>query len=101
GANVDGPAGAVCGGGVVLDARPPRTVRAHKRVAMLEALRVGDAAAVVHALAEERAPESFDKAALASRFPVDAAELAAAAAKLSKTELKTLGEGVWILRSAL
>ena len=101
GANVDGPAGAVCGGGVVLDARPPRTVRAHKRAALLEAIRAADPAAAVLALAQERAPESLAKTMFASRFAIEAPLLAEAATRLSKTELKTIGEGVWVVRTAL
>jgi selenocysteine-specific elongation factor len=101
GANVDGPAGAVCGGGVVLDARPPKTVRAHKRAALLDAVRSGDASAAVLALAKERAPESFAKRAFASRFAIDGGDMTAAAGKLAKTELKTIAEGVWVTRAAL
>ena len=43
GARVDGPAGAVIGGGVVLDAHPPRTIRAAKRAVLLGALNDEDA----------------------------------------------------------
>jgi selenocysteine-specific elongation factor len=101
GANVDGPAGAVCGGGVVLDARPARSIRAHKRMGLLEALHRGDASEVVVALARERAPESVSRASFASRFTIDVTSLSEVAQRLAKTELKTIGEGVWVSRSAL
>jgi len=101
GANIDGPAGAVCGGGIVLDAHPPRTVRAHKRLEFLEALRASDVALAARTLAEECAPESMRKSSFASRFAIDARALAEAASKLAKTDLKNVGEGAWVTRSSL
>ncbi len=100
GPNVDGPAGAVCGGGVVLDVHPPRTVRAHKREALLGALHDGDATAAVLALALERAPEAMRKSEFASRFSIDTAAMAEAASRLAKTELKNVGEGAWVERAS-
>jgi selenocysteine-specific elongation factor len=101
GANVDGPAGAVCGGGVVLDARPPKTVRVHKRLELLQALQEGDSSRAMLALTRECAPESLPKTALVSRFAIDSINLSEAGKKLSQTELQIVGEGVWMVRSAL
>lgn len=101
GANVDGPAGAVSGGGVVLDAHPPRTVRAHKRQALLSALHEGDALSATRLLAAECAPKALRKLSFASRFVLDGAVLTEAASKLAKTELKSLGDGLWVERSSL
>jgi len=101
GANVDGPAGAVIGGGTVLDARPPRTIRAQKREALLAALHEADATAAARALAEECAPASLLRRELASRFAIDATALGDAASRLARSELVAIGEGVWTTRSAL
>lgn len=102
GAEVDGPAGAVCGGGVVLDARSSRTVRAHKRSELLSALRAGDAAASAIAMASEAAPRSVPMASLASRFCIEAARLIEAArALVGAGTLAFAGDGAFVLRSAL
>jgi len=101
GANVEGPAGAVCGGGVILDAHPPRTIRAHKRHALLDALHLGDATSAARLLAEEQAPGSLRRADFGGRFALEASTLTEAAAHLAKTELKSIGDGVWVLRRAL
>jgi selenocysteine-specific elongation factor len=79
GAQVDGPAGAVIGGGEVLDARPPARVRAAKRVALLEAARLDAATDLVRALAAEASPRPLPRSALHSRFSVQADRLIEAA----------------------
>jgi selenocysteine-specific elongation factor len=101
GANVDGPSGAVCGGGVILDAHPPRTIRASKRRALLEALHLGDAGVAVRHLAEELAPGALRRVSLNGRLALDVAVLGEAASRLAKTDLKAIGDGVWVWRAAL
>lgn len=101
GANVDGPAGAVCGGGTVLDAHPPTTVRAQKRRGLLEALHAGEASRAVQSLAEESAPRAIHRARMTGRFAIDGATLSDAASSLAKKELKSVGDGVWALRASL
>ncbi len=68
GADVDGPSGAVVGGGIVLDARPARIRSRLKRCAVLEALAAADADAAVRGLVAEAQPRSFALSGLASRF---------------------------------
>jgi selenocysteine-specific elongation factor len=75
GSDIDGPAGAVIGGGVVLDGRPPRTRPRDKRRAVLEALRDTDAARAVRALVAERSPKPLLSATLGARFVIDARDL--------------------------
>ena len=70
GAQVDGPAGAVIGGGVVLDAHPPRRGRASKRAPLLRALRANDATAALLALVDEQAPRSLARHVFPSRFSI-------------------------------
>jgi len=102
GARVDGPTGAVIGGGVVLDVQPPKQVRAAKRTELLDALKREDAEAIVVALANERSPRSVMRSALPSRFAVSAKALEAAAAALVKRgELAAVGDGGWLSRGAL
>jgi selenocysteine-specific elongation factor len=102
GARVDGPAGAVVGGGTVLDARPPKNVRAAKRAALLEALHAGDAAKAAAELAAESSPRPFHRAALASRFAIEGPALAAAAeALVAKGELVAADHSGWLTPTAL
>jgi len=102
GSDVEGPSGAVIGGGVVLDARPPRARPRTKRRIVLEALAAADPSATIQALVSEAAPRHFERAALASRFVLRANALAKAADSLADrgavTRLK--GEG-WVDRAAL
>lgn len=74
GSDVDGPAGAVLGGGEVLDADPPKQRPRQKRAAVVHALSRGDAPAALRALVEEAAPRPFPLGAPASRFVVPAWE---------------------------
>ncbi len=102
GAKVDGPAGAVFGGGVVLDAHPPRTVRAAKRAALLQALHDKDADAVIAALALERSPYPVGREELPSRFALSATQLEEAAATACGLEtLVATRDGGWLAAAAL
>lgn len=102
GSDVEGPSGAVVGGGVVLDAHPPRLRRRRRRPEALNALLGAVAADVVRALAGELAPRPLVQADLAARFSVDSAELARAAEKLvERGELARVRGPAWLERSAL
>jgi selenocysteine-specific elongation factor len=102
GSDVDGSAGAVIGGGVVLDARPPRARARAKRRTVLEALAAKDAAAAVRALVAEASPRPFPRAALASRFVLRASALASAADALAdRRELVRLKSVGWMERGTL
>jgi selenocysteine-specific elongation factor len=102
GSDVEGPAGAVLGGGEVLDAAPPRQRPRAKRAEVAHALARGDAVATVRALVEEIAPHPFPQTALASRFSIPTAELRRAAdALVGKGELAVLKGVGWIGASRL
>ena len=102
GSDVEGPSGAVLGGGEVLDARPPRHRPRAKRLAVLEALRAADLAAVIRALVAEAAPRPLLREALASRFPLKGADLERSADKLAdRGELVRLKTTGFIERAAL
>jgi selenocysteine-specific elongation factor len=75
---VEGPAGAVVGGGVVLDARPDRRASGAKRRALAAAMAGLDAEVTARALVESAAPRPLARDALGSRFALDAASLARA-----------------------
>ncbi|MCC6525826.1 MAG: selenocysteine-specific translation elongation factor [Polyangiaceae bacterium] len=101
GAHVDGPAGAVIGGGVVLDAVPPHE-RAGKRALLLAHLWRRDAAAAARALVAEQAPRALAQASLASRLCIGEAELGAAARAAAKAgELVALRAGSFVTATAL
>jgi selenocysteine-specific elongation factor len=104
GSDVEGPAGAVLGGGVVLDARPPRKRPRAKRRAVVDALRAGDAALAVRALLDEVAPRPLLKEDLPSRFSIPAEALTRAAENLvTKGDLVRMkgGGAGWFKRAAL
>jgi selenocysteine-specific elongation factor len=102
GSDVDGPAGAVLGGGEVLDAEPPRVRPRQKRSAVVYALSRGDAAASVRALVDEAAPRPFPQGAPASRFSIPAPELRRAAdALVGKGELSVLKGAGWVSAARL
>lgn len=102
GARVDGPSGAVMGGGVVLDAHPPRTIRAAKRQALLTALHEEDAGAAMAALIAESSPRSVAKEDLASRFSLGRAELGDAARALVKDKtVLVAAPGAWVSATAI
>lgn len=107
GSDVDGPAGAVLGGGEVLDARPPQSLRKRgraARLAVLEALLLAtrEPQAVMRALALESSPRPLLRDALLSRFSLPATELERAADKLGdKGELARIKRIGWVPRAAL
>lgn len=102
GSDVEGPSGAVLGGGVVLDARPPRHRPRAKRRAVVDALIKGDPAAVIRALVDEAAPRPLPREAIVSRFIVSAEAIAKAADNLvTKGELARIKNAAWIKREAL
>lgn len=102
GAETEGPAGAVVGGGVVLDAHAPRTRPRERRLRVLRALDAGDAREVVLALTTESSPRPFLLAALSSRFKLPEPALARAAEKLvADGTLVRLKSGALALRSRL
>ena len=96
GAKVDGPAGAVFGGGVVLDAHTPRSIRAKKRSELLAALHRRDAAAAMVALAYETSPRPVYRKALLARFNLPAQVLTEASG-----DLVAVGQVGWVAPAAL
>jgi selenocysteine-specific elongation factor len=97
GSDVDGPSGAVLGGGIVLDADPPLRRPREKRRAALIALFEGDPAAVMRALVAEASPRPLAREALGSRFPVAAEALRKVAESLShKGEIAAIKGHGWI-----
>ena len=102
GSDVDGPAGAVIGGGVGLDADPPLRRPREKRRAALLALFEGDPAAAMRALVDEAAPRPLPRDALGSRFPVAAEALRKIAESLShKGEIAAIKGHGWITTARL
>jgi selenocysteine-specific elongation factor len=102
GAHVDGPVGAVVGGGRVLDARPPRHLRAAKRLELLGALERGDAAEAILLLAAEHSPRPLYKKTLPSRLSVGMEALERAAQQaVSDRELIAVGRVGWLAVDAL
>jgi selenocysteine-specific elongation factor len=100
GARVDGPAGAVIGGGVVLDARPPRQIRGAKRAELLKAIHLADATAVVKGLATEQKPRALRRDALPSRFSMAASTLESAAKQLVQQGVLVEAGAGWLLVEA-
>jgi selenocysteine-specific elongation factor len=102
GSDVDGPAGAVLGGGVILDARPPRRRARAARRAVLAAIEARDVPAAARALVEETSPRPLPREALPSRLALPAAEIERAADKLAdRGELVRLKRFGWMTRSSL
>jgi selenocysteine-specific elongation factor len=102
GSDVEGPAGAVLGGGAVLDARPPRARPRGKRRAVLEGLDAADAVATLRALVAESAPRPLRVADLRARFPMPVRDLEKAAdLLLSRSELAKLKGPMLLPRAAL
>jgi len=102
GSDVEGPAGAVLGGGVVLDARPPRHRPRVKRRAVIDALGKGEPPLVIRALLDEAAPRPLPREAVASRFIVPAEMIARAAENLvTKGEIARIKGAAWMKREAL
>jgi len=95
GPRVDGPRGAVIGGGRVIDASPPN-VRAAKREDVLLAIDAEDVEAATLALVAEAAPKALHKHDLRSRLVLDAEVLAAEAKRLAKDKrLLVVEKNTW------
>lgn len=103
GSDIDGPSGAVLGGGIVLDARPPRKKpRALRRTVLEGLVQAKDPQEVMRALAMESAPSPFARSELPSRFSMAAAELEKAGDKLGdKGELVRVKKYGFMLRTSL
>ncbi|MGO8995065.1 MAG: selenocysteine-specific translation elongation factor [Polyangiaceae bacterium] len=102
GSNVDGPSGAILGGGVVLDAAPGRVRSRTRWKRVLQAVSAADAQETVRALVDERAPRPLERAPLMGRFALGAAAIARAADLLAeKKDLTRLGERAWVDTKAL
>ncbi|HEX3345488.1 MAG TPA: selenocysteine-specific translation elongation factor, partial [Polyangiaceae bacterium] len=99
---VEGPSGAVVGGGLVVDAHPDRRASGVKRRALAAALASLDAGVTVRALVETSSPRPLARDALPSRFAVDAVTLARAADHAAAArELARVGDHGWLARSRL
>ncbi len=100
GSDVDGPQGAVLGGGRVLDAEPPARRPRDKRRAVLAALERGDAPAAMRALVEELGPRPLARDAIGARFPIGVEALRKVAESLShKGEIAAIKGHGWIARA--
>jgi len=97
-----GPAGAVLGGGVVVDARPDRRASGSRRRALAGALATLDADAAVRGLVESASPRPLLRDAIASRFAIDEAMLAGAADRaVAGGVLARVGDHGWMAQSRL
>ncbi len=94
-----GPAGAVAGGGLVLDARPDRRASGAKRRALSAGLATLAPDASVRALVAASAPRPLERASLESRFAIEAAELARSAD--DEPSLVRIEDRGWIGRAQL
>lgn len=102
GSDVEGPAGAVIGGGTVLDAHPPRHRPRAKRRASLEALEQGDARAALAALVAESAPRPLSLDGAGARFSLPAPALVRAGDELvKKGDLARMKSGALALRGTI
>ena len=99
---VEGPAGAVVGGGIVVDARPDRRASGAKRRALAASLASLDPDVTARALVDAASPRPLAREALASRFAVDAATLARAADRAASSRaVARVGDHGWLARSRL
>jgi selenocysteine-specific elongation factor len=99
---VEGPSGAVVGGGIVVDAHPDRRASGAKRRALASALASLDADLSVVALVDAASPRPLARDALASRFAVDGIALARAADRaVPARTLARVGEHGWVQRARL
>ncbi|MBK8251636.1 MAG: selenocysteine-specific translation elongation factor [Polyangiaceae bacterium] len=102
GADSSGPAGAVLGGGVVLDAYAPRARLKEKRARVLSALYEGNAKEAIVALVTEASPRPFLPNSLSCRFKIGESALTRAADKLvTEGTVVRLKNGGLCLRSKL
>jgi selenocysteine-specific elongation factor len=102
GSNIEGPAGAVLGGGRVLDAVPPRRLRAIKRAPFLAAANEGEPVAAMAALAAEQSPLPVDASELPSRFSISSDALIKAGKELAGDKrLVTVAKNRWVGPAAI
>lgn len=102
GSDIDGPSGAVIGGGLILDARPPRKRPRALRRAVMEALLENDALLSVRALSLEVSPRPLSREGFSSRFPLAGeAYVKAAETLVSRGELVRLKTMGWSRRDQL
>jgi selenocysteine-specific elongation factor len=96
GSAFDAPAGALAGGGIVLDARPHARSRGPRRRALAEALVAGDAGAILAALVAESEPRPLDPAAVErARLAIPPEAIATAAERaVAGGSLARCGTGV-------
>jgi len=95
GPRIDGPRGAVIGGGRVIDASPPN-VRAAKREDVLLAVDAEDVEASTLGLVSEAAPRALHKNDLRSRLVLDAEVLATEAKRLAKDKrIQVVEKNAW------
>jgi selenocysteine-specific elongation factor len=98
----EGLAGAVVGGGMVLDARPDRRASGAKRRTLAAALATLDPDVTARALVESSSPALLERDALVSRFAVHASTLAEAAERAVHSRvLAHVGDHGWIARARL
>jgi selenocysteine-specific elongation factor len=99
---VEGPAGAVLGGGLVVDARPDRRASGIRRRALAAALATLAPDATLRALVESASPRLLQRDTLASRFAIDEALLAGAADRAAAGGiLVRIGDHGWMAQSRL
>jgi selenocysteine-specific elongation factor len=99
---VEGPWGAVVGGGVVVDARPERRTSGARRRALAEALASLDPGVTASALVDATSPRPLARDAFGARFAVTATSLARAADEASDARsLARVGDHGWIRRERL
>jgi selenocysteine-specific elongation factor len=99
---VDGPSGAVVGGGVVVDARPDRRASGTRRRALSSALASMEPDVTLRALVEAAAPRPLARASLAGRFALDAPTLVKAAdGAVSAGAVCRVGDHGWVPRDRL
>ncbi|HEY3821729.1 MAG TPA: selenocysteine-specific translation elongation factor [Polyangiaceae bacterium] len=98
----EGQAGAVVGGGLVVDARPDRRSSGAKRRTLAAALASLDPDVTARALVESSSPRPLVRDALPARFAVDAATLARAADRAAASrEVARVSDHGWIARGRL
>jgi selenocysteine-specific elongation factor len=99
---VDGPSGAVVGGGVVVDARPDRRASGARRRVVSAALASMDPDVALRGLVEAAAPRPLARASLAGRFALDAVSLGKAADRaVQASAIARVGDQGWIPRDRL
>jgi selenocysteine-specific elongation factor len=99
---VEGPAGAVVGGGIVVDAGPDRRASAARSRALAGALASLDPDVTARALVAAASPRPLARAALLSRFAVSADSLARAADRaVSSGAVTRVGDYGWLAADRL